>query len=379
MRLLDRYVLQNFLIPFLYSTCGFLAIWLVFDLSGNGHDFIEAHVGLGQLARFYLSQFPQILVISLPVGLLLALLYSLSRMSRSNEIISMLTAGQSVIRVTLPLFAVGLLVTGFSVALNYAAAPHAEQTRKSLMDEITKKRDRTAIIDQKLYRNRADYRTWLVDSIEKKQNLLHGIDITQQDADGNILSKYYAERAVFNPADRSWVFYRGKQVTFDKDGTVISQDLSWLNGEKRITGWSETVWRILSTNADPQDLSVPELQEYIRNNGDFPESRLAAFRTHLWYRWAVPFQCLVVIFIATPLGIVFSRRGVLAGVASCIFIFASMGFLEKLFLVLGKGDRMPPLAAAWTSNIIFTVIGCYVLYLRSNNRDFPKFALFRKR
>ena len=35
MRLLDRYVLQNFLIPFVYSTVGFLAIWLVFDLSGT--------------------------------------------------------------------------------------------------------------------------------------------------------------------------------------------------------------------------------------------------------------------------------------------------------------------------------------------------------
>ncbi len=49
---------------------------------------------LKTLAFFYLTQFPQILVICLPYSLLLALLYSLSRMSRSNEIISMLTAGQ---------------------------------------------------------------------------------------------------------------------------------------------------------------------------------------------------------------------------------------------------------------------------------------------
>ena len=41
MRLLDRYVLQNFLIPFLYSTCGFLAIWLVFDFMNNANEFIE--------------------------------------------------------------------------------------------------------------------------------------------------------------------------------------------------------------------------------------------------------------------------------------------------------------------------------------------------
>src|SRR5277367_3394680 len=134
MRLIDRYVLQNFLIPFLYSTFGFLAIWLVFDLSDNMHDFIEAHVKLKALAYFYLTQFPQILVICLPVGLLLALLYSLSRMSRSNEIISMLTAGQSMIRVLRPLFIFGFFTALASMALNYEMAPHSDQLRKTLMD-----------------------------------------------------------------------------------------------------------------------------------------------------------------------------------------------------------------------------------------------------
>jgi LPS export ABC transporter permease LptG len=372
MRLLDRYVLQNFLIPFFYSTCGFLAIWLVFDLSDKGHDFIEAHVKLKTLAYFYLTQFPQILVICLPVGLLLALLYSLSRMSRSNEIISMLTAGRGVLRVMLPLFIFGVFIACVSLALNYQLAPHSDQTRKILMDQITTGRDHTDELVQQLFRNRQDDRTWLVESIQKKQNTLRGVDISQQDANGDVVTKWYADRGVFNPHDKSWTFTRGKQVNFDKDGNMLTEDDSWLHGSKRISGWSETVWRIISTNDDPQDLSVPELKEYLSNNSDFPEVRLAPFRTHYWYRFAVPFQCLVVIFIAAPLGIVYSRRGVLAGVASCIFIFFAMGFIEKLFLALGKGDRIPAIAAAWASNVIFTLVGFYLLWLRANNREFPK-------
>ena len=377
MRLLDRYVLQNFVIPFLYSTCGFLAIWLVFDLGGNGHDFIEAHVALKTLAYFYLTQFPQILVISLPVGLLLALLYSLSRMSRSNEIISMLTAGCSVLRVMMPLFAFGLLTACFSMALNYAMAPHSDQMRKILMDEINKGHQKSDELEQQLYRNRQDNRTWFVETIQKKQNMLRGVDITQQDGQGNIVTKYYADRASYNPADRSWLFTRGKQVNFDRNGNILSEDDSWMHGSKRITGWSETVWRIYSTNDDPQDLSVPELKEYLTNNADFNSTRLAPFRTHFWYRWSVPFQCLVVIFIAAPLGIVYSRRGVLAGVASCIFIFFAMGFVEKLFLALGKGDRIPAAVAAWSSDLIFLLVGCYLLWLRANNRELPTLT-FRK-
>ena len=380
MRLLDRYVLQNFVIPFFYSTFAFLAIWLVFDLSGNGHDFIEAHVKPATLAYFYLTQFPQILVICLPVGLLLALLYSLSRMSRSNEIISMLTAGQSLLRVISPLFIFGFLTALFRLALNYQLAPHSDQMRKILMDRITHGgHERADEIDQQLFRNRQDSRTWFAESIDKKRNTLRGVDIRQQDDNGNIMTTWFADRAVYNPQDKSWTLTRGKQVNFDKQDNIISEDDTWLRGSKRITGWSETVWRIVSTNDDPQDLSVPELKEYLANNSDFPNVRLAPFRTHFWYRWAVPFQCLVVIFIAAPLGIVFSRRGVLTGVASSIFIFSAMGFIEKLFLALGKGDRIPAVTAAWTSDIVFALIGCFLLYLRSNNRELPRLKLLWRR
>ena len=375
MRLLDRYVLQNFLIPFFYSTFVFLAIWLVFDMSSNGRDFIDAHVKLKVLAYFYLTQFPQILVISLPVGLLLALLYSLSRMSRSNEIISMLTAGQSVIRVMIPLFIFGILTACASMALNYQLAPHSDSMRKQLLDEITRGKEKSDDGELLLFRNRQDSRTWLVESIQKKQNMIRGVDITQQDANGNVVTKWYADHGVFNPDDKSWTFSKGKQVNFDKDGNILPEDDSWLHGTKRITGWSETLWRIMSSNEDPQDLSVPELSEWITNNGDFPAARLAPFRTHYWYRFAVPLQCLVVIFIAAPLGIVYSRRGMLAGVASSIFIFAAMGFIEKLFLALGKGNLVPAAVGAWTSDGIFALVGFYLLWLRANNRELPKVKL----
>ena len=248
------------------------------------------------------------------------------------------------------------------------------------MDRITHGgHERADEIDQQLFRNRQDSRTWFAESIDKKRNTLRGVDIRQQDDNGNIMTTWFADRAVYNPQDKSWTLTRGKQVNFDKQDNIISEDDTWLRGSKRITGWSETVWRIVSTNDDPQDLSVPELKEYLANNSDFPNVRLAPFRTHFWYRWAVPFQCLVVIFIAAPLGIVFSRRGVLTGVASSIFIFSAMGFIEKLFLALGKGDRIPAVTAAWTSDIVFALIGCFLLYHRSNNRELPRLKLLWRR
>src|SRR5437667_9780664 len=103
MRLLDRYVIRNFLQVYLYCIAGFISIWLIFDVSDNISTFIDEHIGLFLVIRYYATQIPQVFIILLPVSLLLSLLFTLGRMSRANEVVSMLTAGVSLPRVLLPL------------------------------------------------------------------------------------------------------------------------------------------------------------------------------------------------------------------------------------------------------------------------------------
>src|ERR1044072_8743080 len=97
MKLLFRYVLRQFLQAYFYCIAGFISIWFIFDISDNISTFLDERVSRSLIAKYYLTQAPQILVILLPVALLLALLFCLGRMSRSNEIVSMLTAGDNLI------------------------------------------------------------------------------------------------------------------------------------------------------------------------------------------------------------------------------------------------------------------------------------------
>jgi lipopolysaccharide export LptBFGC system permease protein LptF len=66
-------------------------------------------------------------------------------------------------------------------------------------------------------------------------------------------------------------------------------------------------------------------------------------------------------------------------VAAAVILIFSMNFLTHLFLALGEGDRISPLVAAWTPNILFTAIGLYLLYLRASNREAPRFNLLAAR
>ncbi len=377
MRLLDRYVLRNFLEPFLICFFGFIAIWLIFDLYDNSHDFLEYHVRLKNIAIFYLAQLPAVILLSVPVALLLALLFSLSKMSRHNEIISMLTAGRSVYRVLLPLVIIGILASAGCMVLNWEWAPHAEASKATFMERFRKgDRGDTRIVEGYLFRNRLNNRTWYVRRFQPLAVQLDGVHITEQDAEGNTLAKWYAARAVYNP-DKSWTLNRGMHVTFNKAGDIVEND-SFATpaddkkalGYRTVKNWSETPWRIAAGQFQAQNLSVEELRDYLKFNSDFPEVQLASFRTNLADRYAFPLSCLVVIFIAAPLGIVYSRRGVLAGVAGSIFIFFAMIMIRYFFLAMGKGSHMKPNMAAWLPDVAFMFIGLVLLYFRSSNREF---------
>jgi lipopolysaccharide export system permease protein len=373
-RLLDRYVIRNFLQVYLYCIIGFISIWLIFDLSDNISTFIDEHVGLLLTVRYYATQVPQILIILLPVSLLLALLFSLGRMSRSNEIVSMLTAGVSIPRVLTPLIAMGLLTVGAAMALNYSLAPHAELARKTFLS-VAKARPEP-VIEGQIFRNRSDDRTWFIQNFRPGHSVFNSVQVLQQDARENIVTNYLATRATYLPDTKVWELEEVKVVHYDAAGNILKEEFSPL---LKIENWSETPFRLGSANVRAEFLSLPELEEYLHYNSDFPESLLAPFRTHLQYRLALPWTCLVVVCIAAPLGIGYSRRGVLSSVAAAVILVFSMNFLTHLFLALGEGDRISPWVAAWTPNFIFTMIGLYLLYLRASNRDVPRFQLLRPR
>jgi LPS export ABC transporter permease LptG len=375
-RLLDRYVVRNFLQVYLYCIFGFISIWLIFDVSDNISTFIEGHLGFTRVAHYYLSQLPQILVILLPVSLLLALLFCLGRMSRANEIVSMLTAGVSVPRVLRPLIVLGLLTVAASTGLNYALAPHAELARKVILNNEQKIR-RESQIEGQVFRNRTDARTWFIQSFRRGANVFNNIQVLQQDAHDNIVIAYLAGRATFHPENNTWDLETVKIVNYDAAGNVTSEEIK---PSLSIAHWSETPFRLSSANFRAEWLSVPELRDYLRFNADFPTTLLAPFRTHLQYRLSLPWTCLVVVFIAAPLGIGFSRRGVLSSVAaSIVLVFIHAFVCTNLFLALGEGNHIPAWTAAWTPNAIFAVVGLYLLYLRATNRDGLGFQLRRRR
>ena len=367
-RIFDRYLIKNFLVPFFYSLFGMVAIWMVYDLGEHANDFQEAHLGFEAISKFYLVQIPFIVVNWLPLCVLLGLLYVLTRMSRRNEIVSMLGAGVSVPRVLLPLILVGLLLTGACTALNYELGPKGQWASAYMLDEIVKGKSKSARLDAHVFPNRKDHRIWFIQLLDAKNEQLRNVQVIQQDVNGVIQSKIYGQNATYDGSRKVWIFYNGKIAYMDPEGTVTKEEFF---AQKEVSDWSETPWRLSSSSLKGKYMTVPQLEHYLTENSDFPQTNLAEFQTQMWYRFALPWNILVVVFVAGPLCTAFSRRGALGGIAGGLFLFIGLFSSSNVFLALGQGSRISPLVAAWTPSAVFLLLGFILLYRRATNRPIP--------
>jgi lipopolysaccharide export LptBFGC system permease protein LptF len=251
-------------------------------------------------------------------------------------------------------------------------APHAENIKKTAMRQIKrgKKADGTAeMISGHVFRDRQNYRTWYVRKLKPGSDNLQDVHITQQTADGTITRKYYAERAGFDPRTGNWNLQRGMIAEYDPSGQMVSID-SFPRANRLITTFSETPWRIASSQLEAAGLSVPELKSYLRHNADFPDMQLAPYRANLSDRYAWSLSCFIVVLLAAPLGIVLSRRGVLGGVATALALFGAYYLSYNLVLSFGKGNRIPPFIAPWLPVAVGVLLGLILLWFRSTGREF---------
>ncbi|HWH70770.1 MAG TPA: LptF/LptG family permease, partial [Candidatus Sulfotelmatobacter sp.] len=127
MRLLDRYLLRELLVPLGFCLSGFLIFWITSDLiTGLGQ--LQEHKLLARdIAELYLVKMPEFIVLVLPIALLLALLYALTNHARYHEITAIRAAGISMWRLCLPYLSVGLVASLTLLVCNEFWVPNSAE------------------------------------------------------------------------------------------------------------------------------------------------------------------------------------------------------------------------------------------------------------
>jgi lipopolysaccharide export system permease protein len=390
--MLQRYTLSSFFQPLMFCYTAFASLWILIDLMDKLADFQDAKTPRSLIVELYLELLPAVYVMVTPAAVLLAALYSLTKLSRANEIVSMLTSGLSLPQILKPVLVVSAYLSLMGMAMNYHWAPRADGQREAVMRDMKSRGKGASAASALMYRSEETGRTWYIGNVPSLENLnerLRRVTVYQMDGSDRIKTAWEAAYAKWwagkDGFPSMWRLYNGRVRTYKNgvatgvtffDGTAMGE----IDGKiepvvkLNIMDWPETPWTIISGALLPDTLSVTDLVAYELANHDLPKSKLAPFRTHFHHRFAFPWQAFIVVLMAAPLAVAYSRRGALGGIAAAVIIFFALMFVNEFFLGMGKGGHMSAFLAAWMPNLLFGVVGFLVFQAKAQNKDLPKLA-----
>ncbi len=361
MRLLDRYLTRELLIPFGYCLAGFLIFWVSSDLMGEVDTFQRHKLTPAEIAWYYVIKTPEWLVFPIiPAAWLLGLLYAMVHHARHNELIAIRAAGVSIWRLAAPYLVLGTVLSVGLLALNELWVPRSHDEAEALLkqDAPEGKRATKRWVTKVGFTNSRWKRTWYVEAFDRQTGMLVRPHVRWTLATGN-LYELNAERAV--RTNDVWMFLNVHELEYPAVPGAIP--MPEYKPVRLMPEFTETPEQIESEIKISQmdtlkeirksQLSVAEIWNYKRLHRDVHPK----LDTLLHTRLAAPWTCVVIVLIALPFGAATGRRNVFAGVSSSIVICFAYFILLQMGLALGSGGILYPWLAAWLPNLLFAAGG----------------------
>jgi len=369
MRLLDRYLLREFLVPLGYCLCGFLILWIFFDLFAEMNTFQSKKLHGGDIAQYYLVNMPETLSIILPITVLLALLYALTNHNRHHEITAIRAAGVGLWRLCLPYLGVGFVASIVLFALNELVVPDSSEAADKILNRRAPK-TAGSLPPNKVanlgFTNSRDGRKWLIGVYNMDTAEMTKVHVDWKLSDGS--SRWVIAERVARTND-AWTFYNVNEYkeapetgalplpsiqTNEMAFPEFTETPDEIKSEIKISGANRPSQRMTKL----PELSIQEILSYLSLHPQ--PQRDKELYTKLYGRMAAPWTCLVAILIAIPFGAGGGRRNVFVGVASSIVICLMYYFLQPLCLTFGSAGYLPPWLAAWLPNLVFGIAGLWM-------------------
>lgn len=376
--ILDRYLMSQFTRCFLICFFAMSALLVLMELQNKASEFSD--FSLTEVLIYYLIQGPQMLMMIIPYSLLLSLLWCLGKLSKSKEIVSMIQGGRSIIRLIRPFILVGVSLSLIMFILSYHWAPYSEAYKRALNNTFQKENNYVAT--NVGYGDPESGRVWTVGSFPKdfsNGEPLRNITITQTNKEHQITERFLSKLAIWQGETNTWMLQDVIHLDFtpiyikNSDTTdqisVNKHPFPKITRKQALTlDLPETPWQIIRPALKPNQLGIPELTSWISNNPDHPLSFKRAYSTWWHFRFAQPFICIIIVLLAIPLGISFSRNSSGGGITIAILLSAIMLFCSEVFPTLGESGHLPPALAAWATNIIFGFVALFLFHRRLSGK-----------
>jgi lipopolysaccharide export system permease protein len=356
--ILDRYLVAELGGPALFGAAAFTLIFVATQILAIGRLVSQENLPLFIAIEYFLWEMPAYLLLVVPMAMLFGTLLSMGRLSGESEITALKAGGVSLVRMFVPLAAVGLAVSLVSLVVQEELVPlandHAAYLRESAIEHLSPAASNLSAVTDLPGGGK---QVTIAGGLDAATQTLLNVTVLRYDAKQNLAEMIVSERARYAPP--TWTFQNARTYQFtagDVSGTLVSPTLAVDIGERP----NEIAKRSLQAN-DPENLSRGEIKTAL-DTATLSDPQRRLFTATYAAKLARPFSAFVFVLFGFPLGMRRIRGG---GAALGFGLALSIVFVYYVIttIALSLGSLALPLAgiAAWTPNALFSLIGLWLL------------------
>jgi len=144
-KILNRYVLREHAGPLSFAVAALTSLLLLNYIAKNIGQLVGKGLPWSVIAEFILLSVPFTIAMTLPMAILVAVLYAFSRLAAENEITALKASGVSFARVMIPVVLGATVLTLFMIVFNDEVLPRANHRLRTLQGDIARKKPTFAL------------------------------------------------------------------------------------------------------------------------------------------------------------------------------------------------------------------------------------------
>lgn len=348
MKLIDRYIIRQFLATAAFSLLAVLVVFIVIDSMEKLDDFIDRQATWDIIILYYVYFMPEIIKLITPIAMLLASLFVTARLSTQSELTALKSSGVSLYRLMLPFLAVTVLVSALSVYFNGWVVPFANK-KKFTIERVYLHKGVVSASGANIYIQDTPTRILSLGYFDDSHNIASRVSIQDFDiADHTVLlTRVDATTMVWDSSQHHWMLQNGTRRWFEGGGermeTFASQSAGPLHFDPE---------DLRKKQAKPDEMSYYDLRDFIRNQQRAGQD-VSRWLVDFYGKISFPFASVIVVLFGVPFASIRRRGGI--GVqlgVSLLICFVYLIFM-KVSEVFGYNGDIPPLITAWSANMLF--------------------------
>ncbi|MDD5688323.1 MAG: LptF/LptG family permease [Elusimicrobia bacterium] len=352
MKIIDRYIIKEFLPKFLTSLSVFTLILLMDQIFDFLADLVlNKGVNFLDTLKLFLYLLSSLFMFSVPISIFSGSVLLFSRMNEDNEITAIRTAGIATTSIIKPVAVISFLLSLLMFHVNSTLAPQANSKFKKLYYPILYKNPVTQF-SEKNFIQIQNYDIY-VKKIQK-DNTLKGVLIYKwEEGLPTITTAKSAEMVIAE--EKGFLFRLNNGMTFQENSKRIG-DFSVCNflTNEMVLAVNNNTDFLANREVSIRELKSKDLLKKLKTVA--PELK-NLYITEFHLRIALACAGFILIFVSIPLSLLYKKRAKSFGITSIIAIIFAYYTLLIAGTTMGQKGFINPVAAVWFPNFTFGIIG----------------------